>query len=268
MNHSSKEEVRSKRKARVCLPKTLALRLCPAIAPLHARFMSTAALVTPSGCCGLPPPTPATAQQSLGHKPPLLKPVNTQQKRGQNHPAFLFFQTPHRTKGDWSCEQNVLLLPLYFPYKGNDFRSISVSLPSLTAQVWFPQACQLSCAPTSHPQVCRSCKSSRFGHCRSEVTTPTSQGLPYSNLLAQKSGCDLSNCHPCKINQRGENPLCHSSPLIKVLPPELSSQFCCQCTRQEATVFTLTELLWLCQVLQKACTHQRPAQAWLQVVYT
>lgn len=61
--------------------------------------------------------------------------------------------------------------------------------------------------------------------------TQTSQGLTYSNLLARESRYDLSNCQPCKINQRDENPLCRSSPLIKVLPSELSSQFCCWCTR-------------------------------------
>lgn len=62
--------------------------------------------------------------------------------------------------------------------------------------------------------------------------TQTSQGLTYSNFLARQSEYDLSNHQPCKINQRDENPLCHSSLLIKVLPSELSSQFCCWCTRR------------------------------------
>lgn len=88
----------------------------------------------------------------------------------------------------------------------------------------------------------RSCENSRFGYWRSKVTTQTSQGLPYSNLQARESRCVLSNCQPYKINQRDENPLCHSSPPIKVLPPEGS----CRCRRWEVTRFTLAEPLWPC----------------------
>lgn len=172
-------------------------------------------------------PSHGTAAAAPGSQTSISQTSKYLAKERSKSPCLSFFsQTSHRRKGDSSCEQNGLFLPQFFLYKGNGFRSISVSLPSLTAQVWFPQACQLSCMSASHPWACRSCKSSRFGDCKSNFTQ-TSQGLLYSNLLAWESRCDLSNCHPCKINQRDENPLCHSSPLIKVLPPELSSQFCC-----------------------------------------
>lgn len=213
------------------------LQFRPGSCPLCHSWSATPAA---AGCR----PAMTQPQQPLGHKPPPLKPVNTQQKRGEIQPAFLFFQTSHRRQWDSSCEQNGLLLSLYFLYKGSGFRSISVSLPSLTAQVWFPPACQFSCVPTSHHQACRSCERSKFGHCRSKVTTHISKDS--LTLLEQESRCDLSNCQPCRINQRDENPLCHSSPLIKVLPEELSSQFRCWCTRREVTWFTLAEPLWLC----------------------
>lgn len=104
-----------------------------------------------------------------------------------------------------------------------------------------------------------------------EVTSPDLSRAPLLKYPVAGLKMWYSKLSALTINQRDENPVCHLSPLIKLLPAELSSSFCCWCTRWEVTWLTLAEPPWLCHTDAAknlyTCTCRRSVQVWFEVRY-
>lgn len=96
---------------------------------------------SPAATVQLPPLQPQNITAAPGLQTSISQ-ISKHQRKQRSNSSWFYFPNIHRRKGYSSCKQNGLFLPQCFLYKCNDFGSIIVSLPSLTAQVLLPQAQQ------------------------------------------------------------------------------------------------------------------------------